>query len=209
MKKFVLGLLCGAILAASTTLYASDEIRATLFPVTFQFNGETKDLGSRFAVLNYDGHTYVPVRFMAEQLGAGARYDETTRTVSVQSSPASGSDSDKKVWSVQYRLERGMSQKDVKPIIGEPSFVTLIDSSRQQVSRYDFGAGADYKHGGLNVDTEGLLKGKLDAQLFIRWTTEGAIERMDLWYAKGTEAQRTVHTYIVYPDGTVAEGLYE
>jgi hypothetical protein len=210
MKKFILGLLCGAMLAASATVYASDEIRALLFPVKFQFNGESRETGSRFAVLNYEGHTYVPVRFMADNLGAGASYDKVTGTISVVSEPKGASDAEKKVWSVMYQLERGMSPKDAKQVLGDPSFLTYIDSSRQQVWRYDIGAKSGYQYGGLNTDTSGLQKGDLDAQLFINWSANGQIDRYDLWYVKkAADGSRKIYTYIVYPDGSTAGALYE
>ena len=210
MKKFILGLFCGAVLAASTTIYAADEIRAMLFPVKFQFNGESRDTGSRFAILNYDGHTYVPVRFMTENLGAGVSYDKNEGLISVVTEPKDGSEADRKIWAVMYRLERGMSQKEVKQSLGDPSFLTLIDSSRQQVWRYDIGAKAGYQFGGLNTDTDGLKKGDLEAQLFINWSAGGQIDRYDLWYVKkAADGSRHIYTYIVYPDGSTAGALYE
>jgi hypothetical protein len=209
MKTFAAGLCCGVILAMSTTVLAADAVKAYLFPVTIQFQGVAKELGSRFAILNYEGHTYVPLRYMAEHLGAGAFYDQESKVVSVEPAPVNGTEADKQIWAVMYRLERGMSSKEVKPVLGDPSFVTLIESSRQQVSRYDLGAVSDYRHGGLDVDIEGLQKGKLQGQLVIRWTPAGNVERYDLWYAKGTGAGRTIHTHIVYPDGTIGSGLYE
>ncbi|MCZ8515715.1 stalk domain-containing protein [Paenibacillus filicis] len=210
MKRFVLGALFGALLAGTTTIYAADDIRAVLFPVQIEFNGVTKDLGSGYAVLNYDGHTYVPLRFMAENLGAGALYDAANKKVSVASEPKNAPDAEKKVWAVKYRMERGMESKDVKAVLGDPSFVTWIDSSRQQVSRYDFGAKSDYQFGGLNSDVTGLRQGTLDAQLFIRWTPNGQVDRYDLWYVqKGSDGTRSIYTYIVYPDGSTGGALYE
>ncbi|MBU7315697.1 stalk domain-containing protein [Paenibacillus oleatilyticus] len=205
MKKFILGLLCGAVLAASTAVYASDEIRATLFPVKLKFNGEVRDTGSRFAILNYDGHTYVPLRFMAENLGAGAVYDEEARTVSVVSEPKNASDAQKKIWAATYRLERGMEAKDVKSVLGEPSFLTLIDSSKQQLWRYDFGAAAGYSSGGLSADTEGLRRGDLEGQLFIRWNAGGQVDRYELWTVKkAADGTRSVSSFTVYPDGSTS-----
>ncbi|TVY08456.1 stalk domain-containing protein [Paenibacillus cremeus] len=210
MKKFMLGLICGAALTATTTIYAADDIKALLFPVKFQFNGESKEYGSRFAVLNYDGHTYVPVRFMADNLGAGAAFDKDTNTITVVSEPKTGSDAERKVWAVMYRLERGMEGKDVRKVLGDPTSLTYLDSSRQQVWRYDLGAKAGYQSGGLTADTTGLDKGDLDAQLFIKWSPGGLVDRYDLWYVKkGADGSRSIYTYIVYPDGSTAGAKYE
>ncbi|MED4601560.1 stalk domain-containing protein [Paenibacillus validus] len=211
MKKFLLGMMCGAALTASTTLYAADGVWALLFPVKFQFDGESRDIGSRFTVLNYEGHTYVPLRLMTEELGAGAAYDQKTRTVSVVKEPVGGTEAERKVWAAQYRLERGMGSKDVKRWFGDPSQVTWIDSSSQQIWRYDLGAKTDYRFGSLNeTDVQGLKRGDLDAQLFIRWNGEGQVDRYDLWYtSRADNGERHIYTHIVYPDGSTAGALYE
>lgn len=211
MKKFLLGIWCGAALTASTTMYAADGVWARLFPVKFQFNGESRDIGSRFKVLNYEGHTYVPLRFMAEQLGAGAAYDQETRTVTVMKEPVGGTEAEQKVWAAKYRLERGVGSKDVKQWLGDPSQVTWIDSSSQQLWRYDLGAKADYRFGSLNeTDVQGLKKGDLEGQLFIRWNAEGQVDRYDLWYtSEQADGKRHIYTHIVYPDGSAAGALYE
>lgn len=210
MKKFIAGLLCGAVLATSTTIYASDGIRALLFPVQFQFNGVSQEVGSRFSVLNYEGHTYVPLRFMAENLGAGAAYDAKTRTVSVVSEPKGASEAQRKIWAVKYRIERGMDQKEVKAVLGDPSFLTLIESSKQQVWRYDIGAKADYQNGGLNADVEGIRRGDLDAQLFINWNSGEQVDRYELWSSsKSGNGTSSVIRYTVYPDGSIGSGSAE
>ncbi|WP_312117985.1 stalk domain-containing protein [Brevibacillus reuszeri] len=36
-------------------------------------NGQNKEIGSEYTVLNNNGHAYVPVRFVAESLGLGIR----------------------------------------------------------------------------------------------------------------------------------------
>lgn len=75
MKKFILGLTCGIILTAGTTVYASSSIQALLFPVKFEFNGIEKKMGAEYVALNYKNHTYVPVQFVADNLGAEVNYD--------------------------------------------------------------------------------------------------------------------------------------
>ncbi|GAB7054273.1 MULTISPECIES: stalk domain-containing protein [Paenibacillus] len=204
MKKFIMGLVCGAALATSATINASSEIQALLFPVKFQFNGASKELGSRFSALNYEGHTYVPLRFVAENLGAGAVYDAKAGMVSVVSEPKDADEAQHKIWAVKYRLERGMDQKEVKAVLGDPSFMTLIESSKQQVWRYDFGAQADYLYGGLNADVEGIRRGDLEAQLFINWNSSGQVDRYELWStAVSGNGTGSVSSYIVYPDGSI------
>lgn len=208
MKRFIVGLFCGVVLTASTTIYATNEIKALLFPVKFQFNGESREVGSRFSVLNYEGHTYVPLRFMAENLGAGAVYDGKTRTVSVVSEPKDADEAQHSIWAAKYRLERGMDQKEVKKELGDPSFLTLIESSKQQVWRYDFGAKADYQNGGLDADVDGIRRGDLKAQLIINWNSNGQVDRYELWSStNASNGTSNVSCYVVYPDGSTSEAV--
>ncbi|AFC33545.1 hypothetical protein PM3016_6954 [Paenibacillus mucilaginosus 3016] len=209
MKKFVLGFLCGAALVSSAAAYASDEIRAVLFPVQFEFNGEKVETPSRFAILNYNGHTYVPLRYMAENLGAGAAYREEDKIVAVVSEPSGAGDTEKRIWAAQYRLERGMSSKEVRDALGEPSFSALLDSSRQQW-RYDIGASPGYQSsGGVSADMEALKRGDLQAQVFVSWNAAGEVDRYELWAAGAAEGgNRPVSVHIVYPDGSSSTSEY-
>jgi hypothetical protein len=62
LKKFIIGLICGIGLTATTAVYASDTIQAYLFPVKFVLNGESKEVDSnQYVVLNHNGHAYVPM----------------------------------------------------------------------------------------------------------------------------------------------------
>lgn len=79
MKKrtFVSGLLAGAILAGATTAFASsDFIQAALYPVKFIINGKEQKLPDEYSILNYNGHAYVPIRFVAEQIGGNVGFIE-------------------------------------------------------------------------------------------------------------------------------------
>jgi hypothetical protein len=85
LKKFVLGLICGIGLTATTAVYASDTIQAYLFPAKFVFNGETKELDTNeYVVLNHNGHAYVPVRFVAENMGKIVKYEGETKTILIE-----------------------------------------------------------------------------------------------------------------------------
>ncbi len=83
MKKFIIGLVLGIILTASTAAYASDTIQAYLFPAKYVINGEEKSIGEEYASFNYNGHTYVPIRYIAENLGAAVVYDDASKTITV------------------------------------------------------------------------------------------------------------------------------
>ncbi|KRE57451.1 stalk domain-containing protein [Paenibacillus sp. Soil750] len=69
MKKFILGLLIGIGLAMTTAVFASESIQALLFPAKIKINGQEKKLDSEYQILNVNGHAYVPIRYVAENLG--------------------------------------------------------------------------------------------------------------------------------------------
>ncbi|MBD0382874.1 stalk domain-containing protein [Paenibacillus sedimenti] len=83
MKKFVLGLTCGFALTATTAVYASDTLQVYLFPAMYVFNGQSKALDSEYTTLNFNGHAYVPVRWVAENLGKLVKYEHYTKTISI------------------------------------------------------------------------------------------------------------------------------
>jgi hypothetical protein len=83
MKKFIAGLICGIGLSTTTAIYASETIQAFLFPVEYRFNGEARQLSSEYTTLNYNGYAYVPLRFVAENMGAKVGYDGGNRVISV------------------------------------------------------------------------------------------------------------------------------
>ncbi|MCY9667665.1 copper amine oxidase N-terminal domain-containing protein [Paenibacillus alginolyticus] len=88
MKKFLLGLICGITVTASTAVYASDTIQAYLFPVRYQINGEIKGMEKDYSTLNYNGHVYVPIRFITENLGAFVDYNDRNTEIKVNYFPA-------------------------------------------------------------------------------------------------------------------------
>ncbi|NEW09727.1 hypothetical protein GK047_27780 [Paenibacillus sp. SYP-B3998] len=62
MKKIVIGLVLGAGITCSTAVYASDAIQA----------------------INYNGHAYVPLRFVAESMRAQVEFNETEQQMSIK-----------------------------------------------------------------------------------------------------------------------------
>lgn len=82
-KHFIAGLLCGAFLMATTSVFASSVIEATIFPskVTFFLaNGLSKEvqLQEGEEVLNYNNKAYVPLRLFAESSGALVKYTQAS-----------------------------------------------------------------------------------------------------------------------------------
>jgi hypothetical protein len=100
LKKFILGLSCGLVIACSTATFASDSIQALLFPASFEINGNNVALNNDYKVLNLDGHAYVPIRFVAENLGATIDYDMETQKIFVKNRSLDLTDPDFKSISV-------------------------------------------------------------------------------------------------------------
>jgi hypothetical protein len=84
MKKFIAGFAFGILISLSSAAFASDSIQALLFPTKFEFNGKAVDPGEEYTVLNYHGHAYVPIRFIAEQIGATVDYEAETGQIFVK-----------------------------------------------------------------------------------------------------------------------------
>jgi hypothetical protein len=81
MKKryFISGLLVGIIIASSITAFAADFIQATLYPIKLIINGEEQKIPEEeYSILNYNDHTYVPLRFISENIGAKVGFIETS-----------------------------------------------------------------------------------------------------------------------------------
>lgn len=87
MKKIIIGALLGISISASSIAFASESIQALLFAVKFQFNGQGVEIGEEYKVLNYDGHAYVPIRFVAENIGAAIDYDTDNETIVIKNGP--------------------------------------------------------------------------------------------------------------------------
>lgn len=83
MKKWIGGMLFGLLLGIGAVANGSNAIQAVLFPASFSFNGEEKEVGKDFAVLNYNGHVYVPIRFVAESMNAAVSYRADNKQISI------------------------------------------------------------------------------------------------------------------------------
>lgn len=87
-KMLVSGIAIGALTTLSLNVYAniSNEVTASLAPyIGIQFNGEEKQLPEGYSVLLYEGRTYTPARFVAEELGAEVFWDEASQMVRITS----------------------------------------------------------------------------------------------------------------------------
>ncbi|NRF92032.1 ankyrin repeat domain-containing protein [Paenibacillus frigoriresistens] len=83
MKKFILGVLLGAVASFSTVAIASDTIQALIFPAKININGVTHAVSDEYRILNVDGHAYVPIRYIAENTGSIVGYDQKNQVISL------------------------------------------------------------------------------------------------------------------------------
>ncbi|CAM3616259.1 stalk domain-containing protein [Marinicrinis lubricantis] len=76
MKKrmFISGLIAGAVIASTTTVFAVDWVKAYLFTGKMEINGQLQILPEDYEILSYKNHTYVPLRYVSEALGADVDY---------------------------------------------------------------------------------------------------------------------------------------
>jgi Copper amine oxidase N-terminal domain. len=91
-KQLVIGVLLGSMITGAGAAAASQSTTITAFlkdGILFKFNGEEKKLEDGYSVLNYKNSTYVPARFVAEELGATVTWDNKTQTISINSSVGS------------------------------------------------------------------------------------------------------------------------
>ncbi|GAB6178759.1 hypothetical protein JCM14036_00780 [Desulfotomaculum defluvii] len=63
--------------------YAADYVQTTLFPANIIINGQSKELNTEYTILNCSNHVYVPIRFVAENMGAIVDYNNNTRTINI------------------------------------------------------------------------------------------------------------------------------
>lgn len=89
IKKSVLGIgmILGIILTMSVQVFAAptiEKIQAYINrDMTFTFNGKAVVLDPEYQVLVYNDRSYVPVKFVAENLGATVDWNNDTKVISI------------------------------------------------------------------------------------------------------------------------------
>lgn len=92
IRTFACGLVAGAIIASATPAFAADFIQAALYPIKLVINGQEQKIPEEYSILNYNGHTYVPLRLIAENVGGkvgfkeASTYEDTTVTIDLNNS---------------------------------------------------------------------------------------------------------------------------
>ena len=89
MKRFrtlALGFVLGAACMVTTTAIAAALNVSAILPgnITFKINGKNVAAASDMPVLNYSDRVYVPIRFVADQLGWSIDWDVVTRQVVIE-----------------------------------------------------------------------------------------------------------------------------
>lgn len=79
MKKFVMGLVFGLVLAISFSVMANSKIVAQYFNPTITVDGHKVNLKSKPVTIN--GTTYLPMRDLAETLNYNVQYDASSKTI--------------------------------------------------------------------------------------------------------------------------------
>ncbi|CCQ97650.1 Cysteine-rich secretory protein family [[Clostridium] ultunense Esp] len=136
MKKKILIVLVLFLLFSSTSIADGlmKQIRVALPRVTFFFD-EMKDLehlsGTFFngktevpLAFNYEGTTYVPLRYIGEKLGKEVGYDPNTQSIWVGKRPAELSTPSKNIPAQKegvYGIHIGQSAQEVTAILGNPN----------------------------------------------------------------------------------------
>lgn len=82
MKKFLAGVLVGTALTTASSVYASESIQAVLYSVKYIVKDKELPTGG-YQTLNYNGHAYLPIRFIAESLGLAIVYNDETKSITI------------------------------------------------------------------------------------------------------------------------------
>lgn len=83
MKKFIVGFLCGVLLAVPAGVYASNQLSAYLFPskITIHEDGLTTNFDSAGnPFINYNNRVYVPLRAFSEAMGRYVNFESASAT---------------------------------------------------------------------------------------------------------------------------------
>ncbi|QGG47191.1 copper amine oxidase N-terminal domain-containing protein [Heliorestis convoluta] len=90
VKYLVAGFLLGASLTVGTAVLATSINTVTAFEdknIRFYFNEEKKEVAQDYTTLIYENRTYVPARFIAENLGVQVQWDDLNRAVRITTEP--------------------------------------------------------------------------------------------------------------------------
>jgi hypothetical protein len=215
MRRFIIGLTCGVVISLSSVVYASDSIQALLFPANFKINGQIKELSSEYSILNYKGHVYFPIRFIAEDMGGKVSYDSDSQTISVNTKVTGLANGSLNVNQIKTLLKISITESEIKKIFGvhyteltgTPPEAGVVEEFKSW--RFDLGVDEGYTvenntgHDGW-TDNSGVESDKIHAQLLLTWN-KTQIKNIILFY-KGED--KKLHYYTVSEDSTTKDMQY-
>lgn len=91
IKGLVMGIVIGAVLMLSTSLYASTVTRFILVNAQYPILVDGALYEGDRPILNYEGSTYVPLRALSELLNVNISWNEATRQVEISHKDATES----------------------------------------------------------------------------------------------------------------------
>ncbi|MEK8130920.1 stalk domain-containing protein [Paenibacillus filicis] len=201
MKKLVFGFALGVMLTLTTAALAADSVQALLFQARLLINGEQKTLGGDYAVLNYKGHAYVPVRFIGEQMGAKVGYNPQNQTILIDAVGVPKLDRKQ----VLEGLRLGLSESQVAGLLGQPAN-TFKDHLGHAGSRYDVPGllGYTYQDDSIlddEVDLGGIREGHMQMQVFVIWNESRQVATFSLYSMEDGHLKE----YRIFPNGQIRE----
>ncbi|WP_144939858.1 stalk domain-containing protein [Paenibacillus sp. 32O-W] len=87
IKGLVYGLTIGLTVGLFSTAYASDTIQAFLFPSKIIINGKEAVIDNEYNIINYNGHAYLPIRYIGEYIGGTVDFIENSNTITLNYLP--------------------------------------------------------------------------------------------------------------------------
>lgn len=124
-KQLIVGILIGGIAASTGITFAAQNVMSELADyVKFKFDGSEKQIPEGFTVLMYNDRTYVPARFVAENLGAKVDWDGNTNTVIITSANAlaNGGSADAKSYPVDINIASGPMKMKITKVTLNPAY---------------------------------------------------------------------------------------
>jgi hypothetical protein len=110
---------------------------------------------------------------------------------------------------VKQKVAIGLSDKQVKSILG-PKYVQVTSAlDGSNMWRYDVGAMKDYQFDNFmdEVDISALKGGTLNMQVFISWSDQGVVEHIAAYYVNGND--NLLHEYMKFPTGETKDNAIE
>ncbi|MDD4390244.1 MAG: copper amine oxidase N-terminal domain-containing protein [Eubacteriales bacterium] len=128
-RSLVIGIIIGMLAMSGGPMLASAAIAKieayTNSDMTFTFDGEKKELPSEYEVLVYKDRSYVPVRFIAENLGATVDWNDETKIIALTSAkqeiPQKPEDVDKTIYKALPLFKENSDLKVTADMYGEDS----------------------------------------------------------------------------------------